>query len=258
MRAAKVDWAVKVEQLAPADWYPAPPDFVGIGVQKAGTTWWYRLIESHPQVFTAHWKKELHFFDQFGFREFDTAHHSALYAQQFPRPLGGVTGEWTPRYMSNFWVAPLLKIAAPDTKLLVLTRDPVRRYLSGVRHARNAESLSMKLALALAFQRGFYFEQLSGYLRHFHRAQILVQQYEQCLADPRGEIRRTFEFLGLDSGHVPPNVDVRFNESKGRPFVGSAQAREELAELYRDDACRLAETFDLDLSLWPSIASTPA
>ncbi len=27
-----------------------PPDFVGIGVQKAGTTWWYQLILTHPGV----------------------------------------------------------------------------------------------------------------------------------------------------------------------------------------------------------------
>ncbi len=27
-----------------------PPDFVGIGVQKAGTTWWYRLLTAHPGV----------------------------------------------------------------------------------------------------------------------------------------------------------------------------------------------------------------
>ena len=26
------------------------PDFVGIGVQKAGTTWWYTLMLSHPDV----------------------------------------------------------------------------------------------------------------------------------------------------------------------------------------------------------------
>ena len=29
-----------------------PPDFVGIGVQKAGTSWWFRLITDHPEVST--------------------------------------------------------------------------------------------------------------------------------------------------------------------------------------------------------------
>ena len=29
-----------------------PPDFVGIGVQKAGTTWWFELVLTHPDVST--------------------------------------------------------------------------------------------------------------------------------------------------------------------------------------------------------------
>ncbi len=28
-----------------------PPDFIGIGFQKSGTTWWYELISSHPNFF---------------------------------------------------------------------------------------------------------------------------------------------------------------------------------------------------------------
>jgi hypothetical protein len=39
------------------------PDFVGIGAQKAGTTWLYRNLQAHPEV----WMppiKELHYFDE--------------------------------------------------------------------------------------------------------------------------------------------------------------------------------------------------
>jgi len=39
------------------------PDFLGIGAQKAGTTWLYRNLQSHPEV----WMppiKELHYFDE--------------------------------------------------------------------------------------------------------------------------------------------------------------------------------------------------
>ena len=28
-----------------------PPDFVGIGVQKAGTTWWFELLLTHPDQY---------------------------------------------------------------------------------------------------------------------------------------------------------------------------------------------------------------
>ena len=38
------------------------PDFVGIGAQKAGTTWLYRNLRDHPQIWMP--KKEVHYFDQ--------------------------------------------------------------------------------------------------------------------------------------------------------------------------------------------------
>ena len=38
------------------------PDFVGIGAQKAGTTWLHRNLKAHPQIYMP--RKELHYFDR--------------------------------------------------------------------------------------------------------------------------------------------------------------------------------------------------
>jgi hypothetical protein len=38
------------------------PDFIGIGAQKAGTTWLYRNLRTHPQIHMPH--KEVHYFDR--------------------------------------------------------------------------------------------------------------------------------------------------------------------------------------------------
>jgi hypothetical protein len=52
--------------VAPSGWTVAPPDFVGVGAQKAGTTWWYTLLSSHPGVHAPPGRrKELHYFDRF-------------------------------------------------------------------------------------------------------------------------------------------------------------------------------------------------
>ena len=49
----------------PEGWQVGPPHFVGVGAQKAGTSWWNRLIEAHPDVVNAGGQpKELHFFDR--------------------------------------------------------------------------------------------------------------------------------------------------------------------------------------------------
>ncbi len=39
-----------------------PPDFIGIGAQKAGTTWLHRNLQVHPQIFMP--RKEVHYFDR--------------------------------------------------------------------------------------------------------------------------------------------------------------------------------------------------
>jgi hypothetical protein len=53
----------------PRGWVLGPPDFVGVGTQKSGTSWWYWLVCDHPQV-TVGFGKELHFFDPYVRREF--------------------------------------------------------------------------------------------------------------------------------------------------------------------------------------------
>ena len=39
------------------------PDFIGIGAQKAGTTWLHRNLQAHPQIWMPR-EKELHYFDE--------------------------------------------------------------------------------------------------------------------------------------------------------------------------------------------------
>jgi hypothetical protein len=39
------------------------PHFIGIGAQKAGTTWLYRNLQEHPEVWLPP-EKELHYFDE--------------------------------------------------------------------------------------------------------------------------------------------------------------------------------------------------
>ena len=38
------------------------PDFIGIGAQKAGTTWLARNLQAHPEIHMP--RKEVHYFDR--------------------------------------------------------------------------------------------------------------------------------------------------------------------------------------------------
>jgi hypothetical protein len=240
----------------PADWRTGPPDFVGVGVQKAGTSWWFSLLIAHPDVhYDAALPKELRFFDRF-WREPFTPADAVAYARFFPRPPGGVAGEWTPRYLSDYWAPPLLAEAAPDAKILVLVRDPVERYRSGVTHDLQLGAAPHPSTAQHAFERGFYAAQLTRLFTHFPRERVLVLQYERCLADPWPELERTYRFVGVaDATWRPGDVDRRVNETKVAKVPLDERLRRELVARYADDVAHLFTLCpELDAALWPNFA----
>jgi hypothetical protein len=244
------------------DWIVGPPDFVGVGAQRSGTNWWWRLVCDHPGVH-ATGAKELHFFDAYFARDFSDA-DVREYHRLFRRPEGYLIGEWTPRYMHDFWTPPLLRRAAPSARILVLLRDPLERYRSGftyesdalkgaVRRRRREYVAAMDANDALS--RSLYARPIRSLLEHFDRSRVLVLQYERCVQDPVAELRRTYEFLGLESvGHVPESLTDR----RGRPSppVRFTDALVEAARpiVQRDVAELAALVPEIDLDLWPSCA----
>lgn len=244
----------------PDGWRTGPPDLVGVGAQRAGTTWWWRgAIRPHPGfVRDSKPGKEIHFFDRFWDGREIPSDLADQYARQFPRPEGAITGEWTPRYMHDFWALPLLARAAPDARILVMLRDPVERYRSGIaREERLADEDGTPLEIAIvgdAVYRSMYAQQLERLFELFPRERVLVLQHERCSADPLGEMQRTQSFLGLEPLTEMPKLLVREhkpskNKTELRPELG-----DELVGRLAADARRTAELCpEVDLGLWPSV-----
>lgn len=228
-----------------------PPDLVGIGAQKAGTTWWWELVLAHPHFSPPiNGVKEQHYFDLFRTAAFDER-AIARYHDLFAALPEQRTGEWTPRYLSDYWVAPLLRRAAPDAKIVVVLRDPVERYRSGVAHVVQRGGVFDASAADDAFGRGLYGRHLERWLQHWPSNQILVLQYEQCCRDPAANLRRTYEFAGLDPGRLPRRLRRRANLTSARVAL-STEERERLTTAYLDDVRRLLDIVDeIDVSLWP-------
>jgi len=231
-----------------------PPDYVGIGVQKAGTTWWSHLLSQHPQNESL--PKELRYF-QVGWNADFTDKEIDRYHRYFPRSSGTVAGEWTPNYITQPWAIERLKRAAPNATLLVLLRDPLARLRSGLRHY--AFHIPGPLEMEYVYKNidaGLYSRQLDYVQQHFSREQIFLLQFEKCLSNPEGEIARTYERLGLDPDFRPNGILDRVNEGRGTPVPLSGDFELAMRELYLPDAARLASEWpEIDLSLWPNVAS---
>lgn len=228
-----------------------PPDYVGVGVQRSGSTWWDNLIASHPDVVSRSDRtKEVHYFDH----RYDGAapgEPEVAYSRFFPRPPGTISGEWTPRYLYDGWALPQLRHSAPDAKILVILRDPVERYASGLTLQHQWGQKFDRNFLQHSFQRGLYASQLERLFSIYPVEQVMVLQFEQCLAAVGPQLRRTFDFLGLDGDHVPPRAQEPQSKSEIAKVQLSSAHEEWLVASYRADVSRLLDLVpDLDGSLW--------
>jgi Sulfotransferase domain len=238
-----------------------PPDFIGVGVQRCGTTWWFRTLLRHPQIKAAGKRqKELHYFDRFATREM-TAADIAAYHELFPRKEGRIIGEWTPRYIADVVALRLIQRAAPDARLLVMLRDPIERFRSGFLHQlRRFPQRRHEMIAADAIERGYYATQLERLYKLFPAEQVLVLQYERCRQDPVEQYQRTLRFLGLPDDDEPRAVE----RERGKPTSPAKQPlwpdmAEALTRTFEPEVERLlALVPELDVALWPPFAHLAA
>lgn len=249
----------------PPGWRTGPPDFMVVGAQKAGTTWWFRLITSHPGVHQPEDQRpERHFFDRFS-ATWPTIDEIERYHHFFPRPSGGLVGEKTPTYMSCYWTPEMIRHAAPDARLIAILRDPIARYVSGRTHEERwlGEILGAGRDwtndtrwVEAAFTKGLYAQQLAWVRASIPADHLLVLQYERCVADPAAELARTYAFLGLPPHELRPDELARpRNVTRAEKLSLEPQRRALLVQLYRSDVAELTRLVpDLDLALWPDFA----
>ena len=203
--------------------------------------------------------KEVHYFDSLAGVDVLTREQKELYTRYFPRPDSGhIAGEWTPRYAYD-GVMPQIAQAVPDARILVMMRDPVERYVSGVEFDRQflalrpgKMGLTLEIIMEQQQERSLYTFQVASVLEAFPREQVLVLQYERCLDRYEEELDRTYDFLGLDSSFRPPPED---NIPTAPPTGDLPDVdRAELASGFAADARRLVELVpEIDVTLWPSV-----
>ena len=185
----------------------APPDFIGIGTHLSGALWWAGLLGDHPLVHApadGQWPQD--FFVPFCSRPM-TDDDVAAYHARFPRRGPGVVGEWSQRYLYDAWTLPLLRRAAPDARLLVMLRDPAERYRAALSIRLGEEREHGKwISMTDFVHRARYATQLQTLFAFFDPAQVLVLQYEQCLAAPLAQYERTLRFLGVEPGRAPQRI----------------------------------------------------
>jgi len=191
------------------------PNFLGIGAMRSGTSWLYQVLKSHPEIFMPNHVKELHFFDKYydrgisWYRSFFSL-NGAVYK---------AGGEITPMYLYNKDVPARVQKHLPNTKFIVLLRNPVQRAYSHFRMAffegrTRARSFSDFIKNdPTAFDRGLYAAQLRRWFEYFPADRFLILISDEVFQMSDQALASIASFLGVQAH----DFDRSLIENKANP-----------------------------------------
>ncbi|KAI1884779.1 hypothetical protein AGOR_G00230020 [Albula goreensis] len=200
------------------------PKALIVGVKKGGTRAVLEFIRIHPDVRAV--GTEPHFFDRNYDRGLD------WYRGLMPRTLDSqITMEKTPSYFVTREAPRRISSMSPDTKLIVVVRNPVTRAISDYTQtlskrpdipsfeelAFKNRSLGQVNTSWNAIRIGMYTLHLENWLQYFRLSQFHFVSGERLITDPAGELGRVQDFLGLK--RVVTDKHFYFNKTKGFPCL---------------------------------------
>lgn len=268
------------------------PDFLIIGGQRCGTSsLYYYLTEQHGISSAA--TKEVHFFDDFFARgihwyraQFPTSAYK--YYVEHIRKHRFLTGEASPYYIFHPHAPRRISAILPDTKLILLLRNPVDRAYSQhwLEVKGRYETLSFEEAIKneqdriagerekmlsnenyhsfkhrrfTYLARGIYMDQIEYWMNYFPKEQFLFLKTEDLYTNPASIVRQTLEFLGIPAEEIDTNREYKkykvpsktgYRTKDTAPKM-DPDTRKYLVEYFKPHNARLYEFLGRDLD-WDS------
>jgi len=225
------------------------PDFLGIGAQKAGSSWLWENLRCHPELFLPE-QKELHFFDR--------RYHRSLrfYTSKFANAGNRIKGEITPAY-STLPIDRIQLIGAvnPRLKILLLIRDPIERAWS---HAQMhlLEKVAVRSMEEVSEQeffqhfagddsrgKGNYLRILANWTSVIPQEQIYVGFFEDISRRPQELLCEVFQHLGVSEPASWDDFPFRQVVNRGRKNPMPQPFRAYLEQLYAPELALLRQRF---------------
>jgi Sulfotransferase family len=265
----------------------ARPDFLCIGAHKAGTTWLYQQLDSHPDFWMPP-VKELHYFDQLGrvqraspprcrderdlrflvqIKSLSSEPHMDLenYARLFEPKGSLLSGDISPNYstLSNDVIRRVVRYF-PNLKVILLVRDPVERMWSHLsmelRYGQiepfdvtDIGEVNRKLVRRGMLLRSYPSAVVARWKRYVHPVRFGIYFFDDLQRNP-GELRRSIlYFLGADPEKPGGRVTADYNSwARMEKLPLTDEVRSHLAQFFKKELKTCAARLGGPARYWPA------
>jgi len=263
------------------------PDFLCIGAHKAGSTWLYQQLDSHPDFWMPP-VKELHYLNQLsrvqraaGPRCRDERDRRFLerlqslsaepgidlenYGRLFEPKASLLSGDISPNYstLGNKVIRQVVGYF-PNLKVMFLARDPVERvwsHLSMEVHYRqiepfdvtNIDEVNRNLLRRGMLLRSYPSAVVARWKRYVHPAQFRVYFFDDLQSNP-AELRRSILcFLGADPDKPGSRLTADYNSwTKMEKLPLTDKVRSRLAKFFKKELKTCAARLGGPAREWPA------
>jgi len=203
------------------------PNFFVVGAPKCGTTSLCDYLGQHPEIFIPEKKEPMYFCRDEGHREPWMVTSLDGYLSLFTNATGArAIGEGSVWYLESRKAAARIKQFNPDSKIIIMLRDPTDMLISlhgqflfsgneSVREFAEAYALSERRSRGKSIPKGAHFPaglcyaevaryepKVRRYLETFGSDRVKVIVFEEFVADLARGYREVLQFLGVDDRFV--------------------------------------------------------
>ncbi|MFY0687794.1 MAG: sulfotransferase domain-containing protein [Cyclobacteriaceae bacterium] len=213
-------------------------NFLVIGVQKSATSWMYYCLQDHPEILLPEKKLEREYIGG----ELYDKNGLDWYLNKIPFQSNKISGDVSVDYLPNEKSINLLKNHSNSLKFIIMLRNPVERAFSALNWYQRMGDIGLDIDVTQAFQdgisnmdgykwqernfdfrdilhRGCYANQISEYLKKFDAKNFLILTYDLVKDDPLKAVSEIYDFLGVNTDHVPTTINKTPKKSSTNNFL---------------------------------------
>lgn len=192
------------------------PNFVGIGAPKSATTWIYRCLDEHPEVFVSNVKETNYF--SWRYESIPESKYEKYFKEAENEK---AVGEVCTAYLENEQAPKRIHDLIPNAKLFVSLRSPVDQVYSHFWHLLRQNFHQSEKKRPDSFEEALdmypdrllkpanYYTHIKRWTQYYKLEKIHIIIFDDLKENPQSTIQCLYGFLNVDPRFVPSGINKR-------------------------------------------------